>query len=688
MSSTPTPGKLPVSQQGRTPSQPQHGAAATPQVSTPFSVAQAAFSPHGPRSSPQQVKKSSPATMASANLGRPSAPVNFASPSADAAIGSMELGAGLDMGLRSLGTLGRASDDERARRLDAVISILSRNKGLVSEAGLERLVQKLELESVWENSMDSSDKRTLYIAGSALELVVEFSNNVVQSAVLSFPESAEIVNKHAKAAGEILWNALRLRDGQSPLTKSLAPFAANFERLAALDRLSINPGLNLYEAVAGIYESLSRLHTWELQKLRQEPSLEGKSDAALENLVLCTKSGTPAMNARGRVGMTLDYWREKRLQPVPPDLAAWVDEHETIWSILIGCAPLREIGVSPVRISDRWIGPNVEKTPLPDELHTGGPVIDWLEPDSTLLPASDPTRPDPMQPDASLLGPRLPEVVFHATFEPPVHIPLNLWQHLQELGCAMDEPAGADVQSFDSLIVPSPPGQASDITETRIVTFDKKTSFAPPNDPTKVSSRTHANTLVVHKAVLSRTLSGLAFSHPQQLVAVLPFLRQYIFLAVLLEHSFKEAPNAGALDGSRTSSTPNGRTAATKDATTSTATTATTNQDDLHDLMAKAAEEPPASDAGKPLKIDIYLTLTTVPRLQVIFPFRSEHQLASVTLEIQENGRVRVVEQNVLDDSNMVAPNGRQRRVEDIGALLEYFEDIGKWVEFMRTRWT
>jgi hypothetical protein len=35
----------------------------------------------------------------------------------------------------------------------------------------------------------------------------------------------------------------------------------------------------------------------------------------------------------------------------------------------------------------------------------------------------------------------------------------------------------------------------------------------------------------------------------------------------------------------------------------------------------------------------------------------------------------------------MVAANGRERRVEDIGALLERVEDLGKWVEFMRSRW-
>ncbi|KAK3307935.1 mediator of RNA polymerase II transcription subunit 1-domain-containing protein [Chaetomium strumarium] len=674
-----------LSQQGKTPSQPHHGAAATPQVSTPFSMAQAALSPHGPRSSPQQVKKS-PAAMTSVTMGRSnsSIPVNFESPSAAAAL---EMGSGLDVNLRNLVQLGRANEDERARRLDAVIAVLGRNKGLVSEAGLERLAKKLELEFIWESAMDSSGKRTLIVAGSALELVIEFSSNVVQSVTLGFPDSAEIVNKHAKSAGEILFNDLRLREDQSPLTKSMERFAANFERLAVLDKLSINPGLNLYEAVAGIYESLSRLHAWELRKLRQEPTLAGRPYQYLENLVLCTRSGKPTMNVKGRVGMALEYWKDRRLQPPPsPDLAPWVEDHEQTWSILIGCAPMRHIGVSPVRISDRWIGPNVEKAPLPDELHAGGPVIDWLEPESTFLPDSNQTKADPMQPDAQLLGPRLPEVVFHAAFEPPVHIPLSLWQQIQELGCIMDETSLSQPVSFDSLIIPFPPGKSFGSEETRIVSCNKEIVFGPPEDPSNLSWRSHANTLAVHKEVLCRTLTEMTFSHPQQLVTILPFLRQYVFLARLLEQSFvKEAQDR--------SSTVNGEPS-TK--TRGTTNKTTTNEDDFTNFIGttdKPTHPPEDSDMEQqqqllqqPLQVDISLTLLPVPRLQIIFPFRAD-KTADVTLEIQENGHLSVVAQDVLDESNVMAPNGRQRRVEDIGALLEYTEDIGKWVEFIRTRW-
>lgn len=118
---TPTPMKHALSQQGKTPSQSQHGAVGTPPVSTPFSAAHAAsaFSPHGPRSSPQQVKKSPATTLG----GHPSVPaVNFDSPSAAAALSALNMGS-LDSGLS--GFLGKTSEDERAKRLDAMIDILS-----------------------------------------------------------------------------------------------------------------------------------------------------------------------------------------------------------------------------------------------------------------------------------------------------------------------------------------------------------------------------------------------------------------------------------------------------------------------------------------------------------------------------------------------------------------------------------
>lgn len=125
---TPTPMKHAHSQQGRTPSQ---FAAATPPVSTPFSnAAQAAFSPRGPKSSPQHVKKS-PATsslMAQTGLGA----FNFDSPSTAAAMGALGMSGTFDIGLDTVGVAGLdaigvalANEDDKLKRLDNILNLLS-----------------------------------------------------------------------------------------------------------------------------------------------------------------------------------------------------------------------------------------------------------------------------------------------------------------------------------------------------------------------------------------------------------------------------------------------------------------------------------------------------------------------------------------------------------------------------------
>ncbi|KAK0635879.1 mediator of RNA polymerase II transcription subunit 1-domain-containing protein [Bombardia bombarda] len=698
---TPTPMKHALSQQGKTPSQSQQGAAATPPVSTPFSVPHAAFSPRGPRSSPQQFKKS-PATATSASMmGHPSAAaVNFDSPSTAAAFSALQISGGLDLGLPGpggLNTPGRTSEDEFATKLEAVIAVLSRSKGLVSEAGLERLANRLGLDSMWESDgMGVDAKRTLIVAGAALELLIHFSNNIVEKVDLDFPDSTEIVTKHAKSAAAILLDDLKLAPDQSPLTKQLDSFAANFERLAILDKLSVSPGLNLYEAVAGIYESLSRLHQWEMQRTREDPALIGKSENFLHNLVLCTKSGIPAMNARRRVGLSLDYWVEKRLQlATDPEMQEYMDKTEKIWSILIACCPLRDIGlVSPVRVSDKWISADVEKVTMPGDLHAGGPMLDWLEPKSTFLPALDQDKEmEAMQMQAgqpSLLGARLPEVAFHAIFDPPIYITHGLWESIRDLGCGL--PANELQQkSYDTLLFPRAPGSDYDPSEPRTITHSKRVGFTPSSAEVKWSLKEHVNTLYIYKPIYARALTELTFSHPQQIVSLLPFLRQFAFLSTLLENSFKDKPDPTTVPGGMPP-------------TVSTRTT--TSRDDFASFMG-GGKSPADSGSGsgpslatvaeemesnkkeepkeEPLKMDVTLTVHPIPKLQILFPFRDG--TANVVLEIRANGQVHVESQNVLDERNAVAPNGRQRRVEDLGGILESMESLDKWCLFLRSRW-
>lgn len=719
-------------------------------------MAHAALSPHGSRLSPQAVKKS-PAISAAALLNHPTSnsAVSFDSPSAAAAFSNLQLS---DLDFKSLGGLaglqvGRNTDDEKAKRLDEVISILSQNRGYVSEAGLERLAQKLELDCMWDEHISGESKRTLIIAGSALELLIGFTDNVVQSLALAFPESSDSVNKHAEDAGKILLENLKLQPGQSPLTKQLDKFSVNFERLAILDKLSIASVLNLYEAIAGVYDSLSRLHQWELQKMREDASLAGRSDEYLRNIVLCTRSGTPAMNARGKIGMRIDYWKDKHLQPpTNPQMAGYVQKHEKIWGILVGCAPSNpdlDVNVNPVRLSHHWISDNVEMPHMPGDLQTS-PMLDWLEPENTIIP------PDPEKAGDSLLGPRLPSVTFSATLDPPIHISFLLWEQLRGMGIGI--PPMDISKSFDNLVFPIAPGGYYDPTEPREIHHTKDIKYQLPGSPAW-SSRKHANSLYIYKPIYGKTLTEASFSHPQHLIAMLPYLRQYAFLSTLLENSFKEDTTASkrtpptmtihqnssiskkittnrdefdrfmsALSPATIKSPNSGIDAPTPmDISTSMSMSidphhlsdtvpmsidgASQSQSQL--LPSQAAHSQPshfntqvpptvgpnhpsfphshtsgpaAGSEPEAIKIDINLTMVHAPRLQIAFPFRAS-ETAIVVLEIRENGQVHVESQNVLDERNRLAPNGRERRPEDLGKMLETVEDIGKWVEFVRSRW-
>ncbi|KAK1835976.1 mediator of RNA polymerase II transcription subunit 1-domain-containing protein [Podospora conica] len=654
------------SQQGKTPSQSQQGAAATPL---------AGFSPYGPRSSPQAVKKSpaNAATMMnhpSAINNPSSAPtMSFDSPST-AAFNALQISGGLDLGLSNMDGLGPPPRDPREdfiKKLDGVIAILGQTKGLVSEASLERLAKKLELEVFWEN--DINGNKSLVVGGSQIELLINFSSpDVVESVSLNFPLSGDIVTKHAESASRIFAKNLQLDPGQTPLTKKMDSFVDNFERIATLDRLSDYPSLNLLEAVAGIYESLHRLHQYELQATRNDPASQGLDDELVQTAVLCTKSGIPAMNARERVGLTLDFWTEKRKLATATRSPEWKAKRK-IWCTRIGCAPLGGAAVNPVRVSDRWIGESVVKMALAGDLEEG--LIDWLQPDNTLI------MPDPskdgnqamMHSEPPLLGPRLPGVAFLATFDPPIHTTLPLMEGMQhQLGCVFTNYMTTNPVSYESLLrIPSGTGDRR--PESPTVTCFKQVAAYAPGCLERTSQR-HCYNLFIHKPVCGQTVTDVLFEHPQQIITMLPYLRQYAFLSALLENSLNENPTPSPPAEAPPAPTP--KTSSRK---------VRTNMADLDELVQETAAPPPAVDAV----IDVTLDVNAVPQLQVVFPFRDG--TATVEVEIRANGAVHVVSQSVLDERNSVAPDGRQRRVEDIGAALELFEDIGRWCEFMRTRW-
>ncbi|KAF7563427.1 hypothetical protein G7046_g661 [Stylonectria norvegica] len=686
--STSTPMQHVASQQGRTPSQqgrtPSQLAAATPPVSTPFSnPAHAVFSPRGPRSSPQQFKKS---PAASTLMNQPQgAPLNFDSPSTAAAMGALGIGAGLDMGLDQVGVGGLGSlgamggEDDKMKRLEDILAIMNKKKGLVSEAGLERLAQRVGLDFISEEQTGANGrkKRTLVIAGSAIQLDIDLDNNIVEKISLAFPESSISVTRHVDAANQILLKDLKLLPNQSPLTKTLDEFAANLERLATLDKLSIIPGLDCHEALAGIYVSLEKLHQWDIARLREEPGMGDKPNSVLSAIAMCTKHGYPVMHSRGRVGLALQYWRERRLVPPANEkMASFAAKEEKVWSLLIGCAAIDGLlphPPPPVKVSENWISKEIIVQDEPS-MDPKKPILDWQEPENLVLPPSEDNKDagrETLQPDLSTA--RVPEVMFTVSFDPPVILPQNDWIRLHAYAAQDAPPVFGYPPTFDSLFFPVPPGSPQDPSELRAI--HRQRSLRVIGKDGKVSTTSHRNSLFIYKQIYSQVVTGLSFSHPRQLINMLSLLRQYAFISTLLENSF------GSQTKELVKETPSGPAA-----TTGPKTNTITTKDELLNLQIATTTKVDAS-SEESLEVDVNLVVHPTPHLTVVFPFRDS--TANIAFKILDDGVVEITDENVIPtegDRDGGKWKGKEVTRADLGRLLELMEDICKWAEWICTR--
>jgi hypothetical protein len=545
----------------------------------------------------------------------------------------------------------------------------------------------MELLSEEHGTPGGRKTKTLAIAGSAIAIDIVLDNNIVQNVTLSYHGSSESVSKHIEAASQLLLKDLQLRPGQSPLTKSLDAFAVNFERLAKLDKLSIVPGLDCHEALAGIFSSLQRLHEWDMEQLRKEPQMAGKPDALLSSSAMCEKHGIPVMHARGTAGLALQYWKGLRL--VPPTSGSPSDSDDKIWSLLLGCAAIDGVGLPPVRVSDNWITKDIVKQDASAEAQK--PVLDWQEPENVSLPQSEENKDAGMellQPDLSMT--RVPRVMFTVTFDPPVILPQNDWARLYAYANIEPPNIGggndfsgrpqAPPPTFDALFFPLLPGAKQDPSEARTITRNR--SIQVYDKDKMPATKAHQSTLFIYKPIYAQEVAEMPFSHPQQLEQMLPLLRQYAFLSTLLNKSFasRETVTVGKKDDG------NGG----KDELQGSEMT--TMQDQLAEFLNSGETQNPSKASGTDLSLDAILWVHPAPHLQVVFPIDST--TANITLRILEGGAIEVVNENILGSAEGEAKDGNIKRQingkdvtkEQLAKVLEHLEDLSKWAEWIRTR--
>lgn len=489
----------------------------------------------------------------------------------------------------------------------------------------------------------------------SIEIVI--TNHIVENVSLTYPECAPSVQEHVGKAADILLRDLKLEPGQWALTKTLEKFQPNLERIASLDRLSVLPTLNCYDAIDGIYQSLLKIHKWDVAQLRKNPKMKDKSEDSLRVMALCSENGCPLMHARNRIGLSLDYWKERKRMPsttVESDVG-------TTWSIIIECTSKDGLAIMPARVSHNWISDGIEKTE--DDMLLSGTILDWQDPDNILLPPAKEADPTVMSNQ-----PRLPDVIFMAAFDPPLIVPSGVGIQIHN-AVGMQAPSLNTSITFDALVFPVNPNVPYDPSENRIIThLQPVPAFARKG---KGHYETHENTLQIDRAVYGHILTKIPIEHPRQLIAMLPTLRQYAFLSTLLSKSFKPIKTRPKISDDKTG--PISTTAA---------------QDDFAGFMGN----PPNGSNGAQstaLSVDIALTINPVPRFKIVFPF--QNRTANITVEIHLGGKVHIVSDNVFDtdgdgdqemtDASTAKGKGKRYSREEWAEMLEAVEDIGMWIE-------
>lgn len=609
------------------------------------------------------------------------AAANFDSPSAAAAYNTLGMSINdLNLDNISVGGLvappGRTDEEDRKKRMEAVVAALwAQNSSRVSSEGLERLAKHhLGLDCLLEPVKGTENAKILIIGGQTMAVEVGITNHIVHKAELAYTESIPSLDKHVDKASAILLKDLSLAPGQSPLTKRLTQFRANLERLATLDKLSVSPGLNCHEAVAGIWESLERLHRWDVQKLREDPALSNVSDDLLRVFALCLRHGCPLMHVRGRIGLSFDYWKERRkLASTTVDT-----EDARTWGILIECAAASGMVYSPVRVSDKWIGADIEKShPTAEEMISAtGPILDWLEPANTLLPNSDEVKVEPgLEGAVGLSGPKSPDVIFMATFDPPVVVSHAVAMEIYKISATNTPMSNV---TFDALMFPITNGSSYDPSEPREIIFTQTvptfTGVLHGQSQPEPILKAHRNTLFIYKPVYGQVLQHVPFSHPKDLVMMLPLLRQFAFLSLLLTNSLKPRegkPTAKEADKDNDIRVPR------------------TRRDEFADFMSQTESDKNKNDnnhgdSSEVVKVDITLTAHPIPRLSLVFPFKS--YTANILLEIQMGGRVHIVSDNIFSQDTGTTQDGHRRTAEHWAHALETMEDIGAWIEVIKNK--
>ncbi|MCJ1435384.1 hypothetical protein MMC27_004757 [Xylographa pallens] len=679
-----------------------HAAFGTPSHGTPL----AAFGTPTPRF--DALLGSSPATAADMRVS--GSELGVATP----ALSMSALGLGMGLSLSSMGlgaqqlTVGGILDpgqqdngeDEAQRRVGAIVQLLGRRWGRVGREGVERCARRLGLECLWENNEGGEGHSTLSIAGNGLLVDVEWAGERVRGVALSFPGAGDGAERSASAGAEVLRRGLV---GKGRGYVGLAAFAANLGSLAGMDVLG-REGVSCFEAVEGVRASLARVWEWELAQARSE--MGGAGLEAVQREVLCKRSGRPRMHGGGSIGLRLEYWLARR-RVLPrardvDDMDVDIDASAVspivpagLHALLIDCEAHPATLYPSIRVSDAWVAPSVIAAALSPSLATlfapSPASIDWLDPSPTYLPPSSSAAASPP------LTP--PSVRFRAILHPPLVLPL---QKAMELFNIVGAPLTQDaihMTTFTQLLFAGSAAHASvgePLLRDTVMRFEREMRGLGDREVVR-----HRYTLLTGGQDWARTVGEIPFSHPRQLVMVLPLLRQWAFVGGLLRRLVgggdgdargvgSGVANANGAEDGRGGGSVNGtttRSGGQRAGTPREDTDSPTDTDDDDDgpehdrLAASHTQRVPL----RRVDVSLSLAVPATPSVTLVIPGGEGTGKVGggrvVAFHVGLNAEIEVEEEEDGGNGGADSMEGTGRK-EDWGRVLGVCEDLGGVVEW------
>ncbi|RPA96593.1 hypothetical protein L873DRAFT_1791570 [Choiromyces venosus 120613-1] len=351
---------------------------------------------------------------------------------------------------------------------------------------------------------------------------------------------------------------------------------------------------------------------------------------------MCKGNGRPRMHVRKKVGLSVDYWREKRL---PGGKENGEDDNEEIWRVLVEveAIPPDFTGmnhITPLRTSDHWVSDEIKK-PIEDNLfgESEDMVTDWMEPPlEEILDITD-------------TNPRPPPARFIARLDPPVVVPFQDEYQLFG-GLMLSPPQGINVDTIQAKLFPDSPWASG--VQRRL--------YVPNSDPEEEEGVRHEYKLHSLKTILARQIHEIPFSHPKELADIFSILRQFAHVGALLKSCF--SPVAGII--------------------LKTEDSAAALEDDEMDLDAFLADGNDMVDgAAQALPVDVNVTegQSGAFTLGVVFPQKTGQGVVGCNFEVGRNADIRVTELSADDGKLGFDANGLEWALaigSDLGIVVEW----------------